>query len=123
PQPNSVPINLLIPVKGTPLENSPSVDPIELVKIVAITRILIPKTRIRLSAGRTSLSREAQIFAFFSGANSIFIGEKLLTRPNPDLSEDEQLLKTLQANPLHNDLGLPGGNLKSKDDSLTTAFA
>lgn len=95
PQPESVPINLLIPVEGTPLENSAPVQTTELVRTVAVARILMPKTRVRLSAGRTSLSAEGQILAFFAGANSIFLGEKLLTRPNPSLDEDERLLSSL----------------------------
>jgi biotin synthase len=95
PPPESVPINLLIPVKGTPLEDSPPVNPIDLVKMVAVTRLMIPKTRIRLSAGRTGLTQEAQILAFFAGANSIFLGEKLLTRPNPTPDEDQVLLALL----------------------------
>jgi biotin synthase len=95
PQPESVPINLLIPVEGTPLQDSIPVDVTELIRTVAVTRILMPKARVRLSAGRTSLSAEGQILAFFSGANSIFLGEKLLTRPNPTMDEDERLLATL----------------------------
>lgn len=95
PQPESVPINLLIPVEGTPLEDSQPVDPLELVRTVAVARILMPKTRVRLSAGRLSLSKEAQVLAFFSGANSIFLGEKLLTRPNPLPEEDAGLMAAL----------------------------
>lgn len=96
PQPESVPINLLIPVEGTPLESAPPVDPIELVRMVAVARLLMPKSRVRLSAGRLSLSKEAQILAFFAGANSIFLGDTLLTRPNPSLDEDEVLLKSME---------------------------
>jgi biotin synthase len=95
PQPESVPINLLIPVEGTPLQDSPPVDPVELVRTVATARILMPKSRVRLSAGRLSLNKEAQILAFFAGANSIFMGEKLLTRPNPAPDEDDRLLSSL----------------------------
>jgi biotin synthase len=97
PQPESVPINLLIPVEGTPLAESQAVDPLELVRTVAVARILMPKSRVRLSAGRLSLSQEAQILAFFAGANSIFLGEKLLTRPNPAPDADEALLGSLKA--------------------------
>jgi biotin synthase len=100
PQPESVPINLLIPVEGTPLENTPPVDPLELVRIIAVARILMPKSRVRLSAGRISLSREAQVLAFFAGANSIFVGEKLLTRDNPDREHDERLLAELEGTTL-----------------------
>jgi biotin synthase len=96
PQPESVPINLLIPVEGTPLQDSAPVDPIDLVRTVAVARILMPKSRVRLSAGRLSLSKEAQILAFFSGANSIFLGEKLLTRPNPSMDEDHSLIASLR---------------------------
>jgi biotin synthase len=95
PQPESVPINLLIPVEGTPLADSEPVDPLDLVRTVAVARVLMPKTRVRLSAGRVGLSREAQVLAFFAGANSIFLGEKLLTRPNPEVNEDEALLSAL----------------------------
>jgi biotin synthase len=101
PQPESVPINLLIPVEGTPLADSEAVDPLELVRTVAVARLLMPKTRVRLSAGRVGLSREAQVLAFFAGANSIFLGEKLLTRPNPEVDEDEALLSAL--GPRHTD--------------------
>jgi biotin synthase len=99
PQPESVPINLLIPVEGTPLQDAPPVDPIDLVRTVAVARILMPKARVRLSAGRVSLSKETQILAFFAGANSIFLGEKLLTRPNPAPDEDETLLMSLKGSP------------------------
>lgn len=95
PQPESVPLNLLIPIKGTPLEKSPPIDPLDLIRIIAVARILIPKARIRLAAGRTYLNREAHILAFFVGANSIFIGEKLLTRSNQNMDEDQTLLATI----------------------------
>ena len=95
PQPESVPINLLIPVDGTPLENASPVEPLDLVRTIAVTRILIPKARVRLSAGRVSLSKEAQVLAFYAGANSIFLGEKLLTRDNPTVDTDEALLSSL----------------------------
>lgn len=100
PQPESVPINLLIPVEGTPLQDAPPVDPVELVRTVAVARILMPKSRVRLSAGRLSLSNEAQILAFFAGANSIFLGDKLLTRPNPAPDEDDRLLASIAGVPL-----------------------
>ncbi len=92
PPPESVPVNALVPVAGTPLGSLPSVDPLELVRMVATARILLPRARVRLSAGRLALSREAQLLCFFAGANSIFYGEKLLTAPNPDFSEDQALL-------------------------------
>lgn len=100
PPPESVPINLLIPVPGTPLQDQKPVDPMDLIRLIAIARILMPKSRLRLSAGRASLSREAQLWAFFAGANSIFLGDKLLTRENPSLEEDASLLSTLQGKAL-----------------------
>src|SRR5579863_7150279 len=93
PQPESVPVNALVRVAGTPLEHLPPVDPLDLVRMVACARILMPRTRVRLSAGRTELTREAQLLAMFAGANSIFYGDKLLTTPNPDADEDRALLR------------------------------
>ena len=95
PAPESVPINCLIPMPGTPLEAQPPVDIFELVRLVATTRIVLPKARVRLSAGRTRLSREAQALCFFAGANSVFYGKKLLTAANPGVDEDRELLSTL----------------------------
>ena len=95
PAPESVPINCLIPMPGTPLEAQPPVDIFELVRLVATTRIVLPKARVRLSAGRTRLSREAQALCFFAGANSVFYGKKLLTAANPAVDEDRELLNTL----------------------------
>lgn len=92
PHPGSVPINGLVAVPGTPLQDRPQVDPLELVRAIATARILMPKAMVRLSAGRTALSRESQILCFMAGANSIFVGEKLLTTGNPDLREDRELL-------------------------------
>lgn len=93
--PDSVPINTLVPVKGTPLEDSPPLDPIELVKIVAIARIMMPKAKVRLSAGRVNMSDETQALCFVAGANSIHTGEKLLTTPNQGLSSDIDLMNKL----------------------------
>ncbi len=93
PQPESVPINALVAVKGTPLEDRPPVDPMELVRMCATARIMLPKSMVRLSAGRTRLSKEAQLLAFMAGANSIFYGEKLLTTGNPDVRADMELLE------------------------------
>lgn len=93
PQPESVPINALVPVAGTPLENQPPVDPQDMVRMIATARILMPHARVRLSAGRTELSQEAQLMCMYVGANSIFYGEKLLTTPNPDENDDLKLLK------------------------------
>lgn len=97
PQPESVPINLLMPMKGTPLEKAPPVSSVDLIRTVAVARLLMPESRIRLSAGRIHLSQEAQLMAFFAGANSIFIGEKLLTAQNPGVAEDEVLLSAAGA--------------------------
>jgi len=99
PPPESVPINCLVPMEGTPLENCPAVDIFEIVRLVATTRIALPEAKVRLSAGRTSLSREAQALCFFAGANSIFYGDKLLTAPNPGGDEDLALLETLDLKP------------------------
>ncbi len=92
PQPESVPINALVRVPGTPLEHLPPVDPLDFVRMIACARVLMPAARVRLSAGRTDLTREAQILAFYAGANSIFYGDKLLTTPNPEADEDRSLL-------------------------------
>ncbi len=93
PHPESVPINALVPVKGTPMGDREPVDPLELVKMVATARIVMPKTRVRLSAGREILNREAQILCMMAGANSIFYGEKLLTTANNDTDEDQKMIK------------------------------
>ena len=93
PQPESVPINTLVAVEGTPLAGSAPIDPLELVRMIATARILMPKTRVRLSAGRMSLSHEAQLLCFMAGANSIFYGDKLLTTGNPDVDSDQALLR------------------------------
>ncbi len=95
PPPESVPINLLIPVEGTPLAIQEKVDPLELVRMIATTRILLPRCRIRLSAGRKDMSRETQALAYFAGANSVFLGEKLLTRDNPQVASDEKLFSDI----------------------------
>lgn len=100
PAPESVPINCLVPVEGTALQNCKPVDIFELVRMIATARIALPKTKIRLSAGRSSLSKEAQALCFYAGANSIFYGEHLLTTPNPGADEDMQLLNTLGLKPM-----------------------
>lgn len=99
PPPESVPINALVPVKGTPLSERPPVDPFELVRIIATARIAMPRARVRLSAGRAALSREAQVLCFLAGANSIFFGGKLLTTGNPDAESDRQLLRAAGLRP------------------------
>jgi biotin synthase len=93
PHPESVPINALAPMAGTPLEGSAPVDPLELVRMIATARLLMPGAKVRLSAGRVALSREAQVLCFLAGANSIFYGEKLLTTGNPDVRADQALLR------------------------------
>jgi biotin synthase len=100
PHPESVPINALVAVQGTPLENRPPVDPLELVRMCATARILMPGAFVRLSAGRHQLSREAQVLCFLAGANSIFFGDKLLTTANTDMDEDLQLLGDIGADVL-----------------------
>lgn len=93
--PESVPINKLIKISGTPLENSPDVDPFDFVRTIALARIMMPKSYIRLSAGRESMSEELQALCFIAGANSIFYGEKLLTTSNPIPEKDDLLFKKL----------------------------
>ena len=95
PQPESVPINSLMPMPGTPLSEAAPVDVFDLVRMIACTRIAIPRAKVRLSAGRTRLSREAQALCFFAGANSIFYGDKLLTAANPGVAADRALLAEL----------------------------
>ena len=100
PHPESVPINMLVRVEGTPLANAAALDPMEMVRAIATARILMPASRVRLAAGRKELSEEAVALCFLAGANSIFVGEKLLTTPNPGPDEDEQLLEKLGMQPL-----------------------
>jgi biotin synthase len=95
PHPESVPINMLVRVEGTPLANEAPIEPLELVRSIATARILMPASMVRLSAGRLSLSEEAQALCFLAGANSIFMGEKLLTTPNPEADADHSLLAKL----------------------------
>lgn len=99
PAPESIPINCLVPVAGTPLQDAPPVEPIELVRMVATTRILFPRAMVRLSAGRLQMRDELQALCFMAGANSIFTGPVLLTTPNPDSSEDNRLLQRLGMQP------------------------
>jgi biotin synthase len=95
PHPESVPINLLVRVEGTPLANQPPEDPLEMARMIATARILMPESMVRLSAGRMSLSQEAQALCFLAGANSVFLGDKLLTTPNPEMDADRSLLDKL----------------------------
>ena len=94
PQPESVPINALVPIKGTPLEKQTPIDSIEIIRVIATGRIIMPKTRIRLSAGRKSFSKETQILCLLSGANSIFYGDDLLTTENNSMDDDRKLIST-----------------------------
>jgi len=95
PHPESVPVNMLVRVEGTPLASQHPVDPLELVRMIAAARILMPASMVRLSAGRLSLSDEAQALCFLAGANSIFMGDRLLTTPNPEADEDRRLFDKL----------------------------
>ncbi|HET9523720.1 MAG TPA: biotin synthase BioB [Terrimicrobiaceae bacterium] len=99
PAPESVPINCLVPMPGTPLEHCDPVDTFELARLIATTRIALPKAKVRLSAGRNRLSREAQALCYFAGANSIFYGDKLLTASNPSSDADKDLLRDLDLQP------------------------
>lgn len=95
PQPESVPINALVAVEGTPMAEEKPVEIWDMIRMVATTRIVMPQTQVRLSAGRTEMSREGQAMCFFAGANSIFAGDKLLTTPNPDVNEDMAMFEKL----------------------------
>ena len=99
PQPESVPINMLVPVAGTPLEDQERLDIFEWIRCIAVARILMPQSMVRLSAGRLTISKEAQAMAFMAGANAIFTGEKLLTTPNPEKDADYGLLAELGIKP------------------------
>ncbi len=99
PHPESVPINALVPVKGTPLADRPPIDPLELVRMVATARLVLPASTVRLSAGRSALNREAQILCLVAGANSLFYGDTLLTTPNADLGEDASLFAAIGEQP------------------------
>ena len=98
-QPESVPINMLVKVAGTPLENNEDLDPFEFIRCIAVARIMMPKSHVRLSAGREAMNDEMQSLAFLAGANSIFYGEKLLTTGNPEANKDMQLFNRLGIKP------------------------
>ena len=100
PHPESVPMNMLVRVEGTPLANLPALDPLEMVRAIATARVLMPASRVRLAAGRKQLSPEAVTLCFLAGANSVFVGEKLLTTPNPAADADDLLLQSLGMKPL-----------------------
>ncbi len=97
--PESVPINMLVKVEGTPLENAEDLDPFEFIRTIAVARIMMPASHVRLSAGREEMNDQMQALAFFAGANSIFYGEKLLTTPNPEANKDMQLFERLGIQP------------------------
>ncbi len=94
PHPESVPVNALVRVEGTPLASLPPVDPLDLVRMIATARLMMPRSRVRLSAGRTELGREAQLMCLYAGANSIFYGDRLLTTPNPGEHADDELIRS-----------------------------
>ncbi|RRI01510.1 biotin synthase BioB [Mesorhizobium tamadayense] len=98
--PESVPINMLIPIKGTPLAEAEPIDPIDFVRTIALARIMMPKSYVRLSAGRTAMSDEMQALCFFAGANSIFVGDTLLTADNPGEDKDTLLFRRLGIEPM-----------------------
>jgi biotin synthase len=97
--PESVPINMLVRVEGTPLADAQPLDPLDFVKTIAVARILMPASYVRLSAGREAMSEELQTLCFLAGANSIFFGEKLLTTPNPAMHTDQRLFQKLGLRP------------------------
>ena len=97
--PESVPVNALVPVEGTPLEDQPKVSVWEMVRMIATARIIMPKTMVRLSAGRVRMNLEEQALCFMAGANSIFAGDKLLTTPNPAYIKDQEMFQQLQLTP------------------------
>jgi len=97
--PESVPVNALVPVEGTPLEDQPRVSVFEMVRMIATARIIMPKAMVRLSAGRVRMTVEEQALCFMAGANSIFAGDKLLTTPNPEVDADKQMFQTLNLKP------------------------
>lgn len=97
--PESVPVNMLVKVEGTPLENQPELDPFDFIRTIAVARIIMPASHVRLSAGRENMNEQMQALCFFAGANSIFYGEKLLTTPNPETNKDMQLFAKLGIRP------------------------
>jgi biotin synthase len=113
PHPENVPINALVPIKGTPLANRPPIDQLDFVRMVAAARLVMPSSTIRLSAGRSYLSREAQILCMVAGANSVFYGDTLLTTPNADLGDDAKLFGAI-AVPKHTEAAVPAELLVKK---------
>ena len=112
PHPESVPINMLVAVAGTPLGSRPPADPLDLVRLIATARILMPASYVRLSAGRLSLSDEAQALCFIAGANSVFLGDRLLTTPNPAADQDRALFERLGLRLLERHDSHEGGELR-----------
>ncbi|HDK03667.1 MAG TPA: biotin synthase, partial [Gammaproteobacteria bacterium] len=96
----SVPINQLVPAEGTPLAHAPAPDPLDFVRTVAVARIVLPRSMVRLAAGRSAMSDELQALCFLAGANSIYYGEKLLTTGNPETEHDRRLFARLGVHPL-----------------------
>jgi biotin synthase len=121
--PESVPINMLIPIGGTPLQNVDKLDPIEFVRTIALARIMMPKSFVRLSAGRTDMSDEMQALCFFAGANSIFVGETLLTADNPGEDADTALFNRLGLTALELKQVPEGGSPAREDVSCPTAMS
>ncbi|MGH8124336.1 MAG: biotin synthase BioB [Rhodanobacteraceae bacterium] len=113
--PQSVPINQLVPVPGTPLANAGKIDPFEFVRTIAVARVVMPKSIVRLSAGRQQMSDEMQALCFFAGAGSIFMGEKLLTTGNPDVEHDHALFRRLDLHPMHVDVEAHEGGTAHAD--------
>jgi len=120
PPPESVPINLLVRVPGTPLADQPALDPIEFVRTVAVARIALPTSMVRLSAGREGMPDYLQALCFFAGANSIFYGEKLLTTPNPDTDADRALFAKLGLHPMAAATPAPSCLDDAEDDGPVT---
>jgi len=122
PQPESVPINALVAVEGTPLEDQKPVEIWEMVRMVATARIVMPHTQVRLTAGRTEMSQEGQALCFFVGANSIFAGDKLLTTPNPDVVQDMEMFDKLGLSPQKAFEKAPQPKTVEAGDSVYTAL-
>ena len=120
PPPESVPINLLVRVPGTPLADQPALDPIEFVRTIAVARIALPASMVRLSAGREGMPDHLQALCFFAGANSIFYGEKLLTTPNPEADADRALFANLGLYPMPATAPAPSGLDDDEEDGPVT---
>jgi len=124
--PESVPINQLVRVAGTPLADTPALDPFDFVRTIAVARVLMPRSHVRLSAGRSEMNDELQALCFLAGANSIFYGEKLLTTGNPDTAHDRQLFERLKITaepPREPQINLGLGESASRPSELRSATA